>query len=128
MSKSGAGRRNWGTPEDDAKENRADKIEEKEQVAEERQAEEQDTAEVKEQEPEQLTLEEYYSKKNIKLEVKEEPKEVPKKADRPQGKIQGLEVVKSKAEEAEKGKQSKTGKDSSHKLVLNSENADLLGI
>jgi hypothetical protein len=76
-------------------------------------------------EPEQLTLEEYYKQKNIKHEVKEEPKEI-KKVDYTQGKIQGMEIVKGK-DEVEKGKQPKQTKEGSHKLVLNSENSDLLG-
>lgn len=85
--------------------------------------------EPKEKEPEVLTLEEYYKLKNIKHEAKEEPKEIKKKLDPTQTKIAGLDVVKSKEEVVEKAKQPKTvNKDTtSHKVVLNSENSDLLG-
>lgn len=90
---------------------------------------EQEAIEVVPEEPEQFTLDEYYSRKNIsKQEIKETPKETKKKVDYTQGKLEGLEIVKNKEQELDKGKQPKAQtKDASHKLVLNTENSDLLG-
>ena len=79
-------------------------------------------------EPELLTLEEYYNKKNVKHEVKEEPKEVKKKVDLTQQKLDGLEIVKNKDQVTlDEGKQSKQVKEVSHKLASSSENSELLG-
>lgn len=126
VSKSGAGRRNWGTPSDDLNEDKVERVEEREKTKEENLEEIQEEPQKKE--VEEYTLEEYYNKRNIKHEAKEEPKKDVKKVDYSQGKLEGLEIVKPKEVVADKGKNPKQqNKDNSHKLALNSENSDLLG-
>lgn len=125
MSKSGAGRRNWGTPSDDLNEDKVERVEENE-----RQKEEVLETVQEEVKPEvvEYTLEEYYNKKGLKAEKKEDKKPETKKIDYSQGKLEGLEIVKPKEIQADKGKQPKQqNKEASHKLALDSENSELLG-
>lgn len=126
VSKGGAGRRNWGTSEDEVKAD-SSRVEEKpaEVVVEEELEVEK---KVVEPEVEQFTLEEYYNKRNIKHEQKkEEPKPEAKKIDYSK-KIEGCEVIKTREQKVlEEEKIKLKIKDSSYKLTLNSENSELLG-
>ena len=77
-------------------------------------------------EPEQFTLEEYYSKRNIKHNKEEEVKPEIKKID-PKQKIEGLEVIENREMKTINDRNvNQKVKDNTHKVALASENADLL--
>ena len=71
-------------------------------------------------------MEEYYSKRNIKHKEEKEVKPEIKKID-PKQKIEGLEVVENREMKTINDRNiNQKVKDNTHKVVLASENADLL--